>query len=69
MDRAPGRGVAIREIEPLEAEDWDRLVADLEMGQTETQRKVMEEAREMYGSAERGCRTCRRILRRWISCA
>lgn len=42
----------MRFVPPLDEEAWNELVADLEKGQTEGQRRIMEEARELYGSEE-----------------
>ena len=42
----------MRIVEPLGPEDWNSLVEDLERGQTELQRKIMDEARELYGTPD-----------------
>jgi hypothetical protein len=36
--------MALREIQPLEANDWNTLVSDLEKGQTKEQAKFLEES-------------------------
>ena len=36
--------MALRIIRPLDQQDWDRLVEDLEAGQTDEQKEFMKEA-------------------------
>lgn len=39
--------MTMRIVEPLDEEDWDKLVVMLEEGSTEDQKKIMEEARKV----------------------